>query len=188
MKINKQKKKTLSIIVIVVLLALIGSGLTYAVINNRNADSSEKTDSINYDPPTQAEIDSSQDAKDRIIEDTKNEDKSQSGNNDTSTGSNSTSKKTVTVGISYADIRDGSLEIRAFTPSVISGAGTCTAVVTKGSQRITKETAAFIDAKSTICEPVYIPTSQLDTGTWNITVTFSSKTHTGTSGAMEVAI
>ena len=84
---------------------------------------------------------------------------------------------------------DGSLEVRAFTSSVIQGSGSCTTTVKKaGASSITETAPAFIDVSSTICKPIYIPRTQLSAGTWTVTVTYSSPTHYGLSGAYNVEV
>lgn len=140
------------------------------------------TGMINYDPPTQDEIDSSQDAKERILNN------STQSNTSESQELKPSNKKQVTVGVSYADVINNNLEVRAFITDVISGSGTCTVTVKKGREVITKSSPSFIDATSTICEPIYIPVSKLSSGTWDITVTYSSTTHTGISSVMKVSV
>jgi hypothetical protein len=180
MKIKKTNRRKLWILIAIILLLAAGvigiivwkpfatepSGTVYT------DDSSQ----INYDPPTEDEIRESQDGKknggatnDSVVLDSK--------------------KGEVQVGISYADINeDGDLEIRAFTNGAIEGDGTCVATMVSGTQKVTGKSKAFIDATSTICQPIYVPRSQLASGTWSVTVKFSSKTHTGTSETVKVSV
>jgi len=152
----------------------------------QNGDDIAPTNTINYDPPTQDEVNASQNAKDRIKEETDKEANEQPAS--PQKNATQSTKKQVSVGVSYADVINDSLEIRAFSSTLISGDGTCTATVTKGSETITKATPAFVDATSTICRPVYIPTSQLSQGTWRVVVSYTSSTHEGTSGTVEVEV
>lgn len=179
------------IIVFVALALLLGGGLLYAYTQHvwpfSNPSATNKTagndqeNSINYDPPTNQEIDEGQEAK-----------KNNPTNEQPSTDKTpSQQKKVVDVGISYADIYSSNLEIRAFTNGIIEGTGTCTATVTMKnmeSMRVTKSSKAFIDATSTVCEPIYIPTSQLHSGTWQVVVVFSSPDHEGKSETVEVKV
>src|SRR5690606_31993992 len=108
MKINKQKKKNFKAIGLAVgALILIGGGVAaYMIINNQNKADSQNSSEINYDPPTEEEVQEGQNAKKDAYE--------ESGSTP-SDAKNTTSKKQVNVGVSYADIYDGNLEIRAFT-------------------------------------------------------------------------
>lgn len=194
MKIQKDNfttKKILLVSLAAVLLVI--AGLFYAFYptkdttpDNESSEIAEDSE-INFDPPTEQEIKDSQNAKERIFEG----DSTTDSDTGQSTGSNDTSiaKKPVTVGVSYAGVINNQLEIRAFTSSVISGTGECTAIISKsGSETITKVSPAFIDASSTICEPIYIPKSNLSAGAWLVNVTFSSPTHEGKSGPIEVEV
>lgn len=195
MKIKTSKKqlskKMLLAIAIVILLC--SSGLVYAYLQKigpfRTSPAPEQSTSINYAPPTEEETTSSQDAKKNLPADSSDSDSSTPTTPDKNT--NSSSKKSTNVGISYADIYNGKLEIRAFTNTVIEGTGTCAATVVMKdmeSMRITKSSKAFIDASSTVCEPLYIPVSELHKGTWKVSVTFSSPDHEGTSEIVEVKV
>lgn len=196
MRIQTQKSaKKILIPVLVGFILLAGGWTAYAYTQNlwpfgssdttnQSNDTSDSDNSINYDPPTQQEIDSSQDAKQR------GEDTNDASSDDDSSN-NSGQKKSVDVGISYADIYGDNLEVRAFTNGVIEGTGTCTATVTMKdmpSMKVTQQSKAFIDASTTQCEPIKIPKSKFMSGTWTVVVSFSSPDRQGTSAAMEVTI
>jgi hypothetical protein len=172
---------------------LCSGGLAYAYFQKIGpfhvSPAPEQSTTINYAPPTKEEITSSQEAKKNLPAD------SSASNSPTPTTSNKNTsppgKKPTNVGISYADIYNSRLEIRAFTNTVIEGTGTCTAtVVMKNTESmlITKSGKAFIDASSTVCEPLYIPVSELQAGTWKVSVAFSSPDHEGTSDIVEVKV
>lgn len=144
-----------------------------------------EVNSVDYSGPTDEDTKHSQTAKESLL----NEGGSEASEQQNNTETNSASKKNVTVNISFADIFDDNLEIRAFTPTVIEGNGTCTATVSKqGTQTITKTSKAFVDSSSSICQPIYIPKSQLPTGAWNVSVTYKSPTHQGSSGQTPVEV
>lgn len=186
---QKEINKKILIPVLIVTL-LTGIWTSYAYTQNRwpfpaqasdSAASTDVSDSINYNPPTQQEVDSSQDAKKRGDAQGENTDEGRAPDN----------KHSVGVGISYADIYGDSLEVRAFTNGIIEGSGTCKVRVTSKSTpstEITKEAKAFIDTSTTQCEPVYIPLSELSSGTWLVTVGFSSQEHEGISETAEVTV
>ena len=179
MKINKPNNKKLIIgTVLILAVALLSAGLIYAV--NTGFFSRETPvgdgDSINYNPPTQEEIDASQDGKKNLD---KNGDKN---DQEVEPGE----KRPVGVGIAFADFDNGNLEIRAFTNSIIEGTGTCTATVTKGSEVISEKAEAFVDASSSQCRPILIDEDRLSSGTWEIKVTFSSPDAERTSQTITV--
>ena len=197
MNINKQKKPVKKY-VLIVLIILAGLGITWAAyvyankarspaLSDNQTSSNSDSNSINYNPPTEQEIKEGQDAKGS--NETKDQETSQpAGSNKTPSDQK---KKTVNVGISYADIYDENLEIRAFTNGVIEGTGTCTATATLAGReniRVTRSDKAFIDTSSTLCQPIFIPVSELRSGTWKISVKFSSPDHEGTSGVVEVKV
>lgn len=198
MKIKKQSqsplKKTLLISAAILLVGAAGYGV-YAKANNLwpftttdtsdNSDSSvREPNSVDYEGPTKEDTNNSQNAKENLLEEDTDETTPNEGTPETPT-----QKKNAAVNISFADIYNNNLEIRAFTQSVIEGSGTCTATVSKsGSPTITKSSKAFIDSSSSICQPIYIPKSQLSNGTWNVNVSYSSPQYKGSSGQIKVEV
>ncbi len=192
----QQRKRSAKVFIagaIIVAILIVAGFFAYAYVSKSwpfrsNTDTTQQAgdnQSINYDKPTEQEIKEGQDAKKNIVEEEKPTEPNQSA-------PDQKQKKTpVDVGISYADVSDGRLEIRAFTNGVIEGTGTCTAAVVFAgapAKRVTKSSQAFIDTSSTLCRPIYIPTSELRPGTWKVTVTFSSPDHEGTSDSVEVKV
>lgn len=195
MKAPRKQKKSLIIILTLLVLALAGF-VTFAYAtksvwpfyaSNDQSQTSSSTNqhgsssSINYAPPTQQEIDNSQDGKKNSA--------NQPGS--TTPDDPQTNKKSVSVAISYADRSDDktSIEVRAFTPDVIEGDGTCTARFTKDGQTVTGSSKGFVDATSTICQPINIPLAQFgSSGRWALTVTYSSPDYSGTSSSLDVGV
>lgn len=186
MKINtiKKRKKTLVIIVVTcVALGIAGGVLAWQLVQSNNSAPQTTNDppavnDVNYGPPSETDISEGQDGKKSTYE----QNTSESNDNTDS------SKKSVAVGVSYADMYNNKLEIRAFTNGVIEGSGSCTATATKGSTVITETTTAFIDSSTTQCNPIYIEASRLSSGTWDVVVKFSSNSAEGTSDIIKVTI
>lgn len=186
MRIRKINKKILLIISVVVLILLAGIAgyLVYAHKNsswpfdNKNPSSSQpdsKTNSINYNPPTKQEVESSQDGK----------------KNSAPSSNNSNSLKTLSVVVSYAGSSDdkSGIEVDAYTPDVIEGSGICTATFTNGSSTITTQSQAMVDATTSICQPIITPLSKFNkSGTWTLTVKYASPTHSGSSSPQNVEV
>lgn len=183
-KNSKSKKITLAITIAI--LAFAGYALTAHSLkfwpfqeNPSTAPEQSGVNTVNYDPPTEEEIEQSQSAKDKIIQ----EEEYKKNNPDSDS-----KKSTVNVGISYADVIDSKLEVRAFTGDIIEGSGSCVLKVSKGSKTLEKTNLAFIDATSTICRPFYIPVADLSQGEWIISVNYNSNTSSGSSGERKVNI
>lgn len=131
--------------------------------------------SVNYGPPSKTDEQESQAAKQKLID--------ESQKNDTATASN------VEVGIAGTYVSESNIEIRAFTPSVIEGGGTCTAIMTNGSATVTGKSESFIDATTSQCRPIIIPLDQFpQRGAWVLKVTYKSDKYEGTSPSMEVTL
>ena len=188
MKIYSKQKTYTKIIALAAIVLLIGilSYLTYAksasvwpFATSVSPQDIESEDTINYSPPTEQEIEDSQNAKKRG--DAENQTKE-------STDTSQSSKSTVPVAISSAEIINDNLEVRAFTPRVIEGSGTCTATVSSGSKSVTAKSAAFVDVSSSICEPIFISVSKLSSSMWQVVVDYSSPNAQGISQPVMVTI
>ncbi len=182
MKIHQKTKRILiPVIISLIVIVLIAGGVSaYFLVLKNNQESADKADdsSINYSPPTDQEVDASQDGK-------KNND------NSSTDPQSEANKRKVSVGIAFAnyDPDEKAVDIRAFTPDAIEGDGQCTATLTKGAQTVTQSSRAFIDFTSSQCEPILIATSKFSSGgTWKLTVSYSSSKSTGISPVMEVSL
>lgn len=133
-------------------------------------------DSTDYKSPTQEDINASQDAK-------KNADNEKVHENHTKV------KKSVPVGVTFADVYNENVEIRAFTPAVIESDGVCSVKLTNGSHTVNASSSGFIDAKSTQCKPIYLPLSKFPVkGTWILHVSYTSPVSEGTTEPIEVTL
>ena len=132
---------------------------------------------VDYSGPSKEDLDSSQDGKKEA----------------TSTQSNETTqvngKRLVSIGVTYAGVTSTNLEIRAFTPSVIEGNGTCKATLTKNSSTVTESSSAFVDTSTSQCNPIFISLDKFkQSGTWRLVLSYSSNTSQGSSEEIEVKI
>ena len=179
-------KKTIVIIAILLLLLVLAT-IGYLLFKNSNfgnifksgnapisqsKESDRPVNDVDYSGPSETDIEESQNGKKNIEE------------NDSTTNSSS-----VPVAVSFADVVDNNVEIRAFIPGVIEGTGKCTATLNQGAQTIQRSSDAFIDASSSQCDPIYIPVSELPSkGTWSLVVVYTSSLHTGKSDPLEVKL
>lgn len=184
-KKNNKKRAIIITLIILFLIALSVSAFFFTPLKNRFFNNPTNNDApagpastVDYSGPSESDINESQNAK-------KNADEPAT---DTSPPSSNSGKKTVPIAVSYADMYNDNLEIRAFISGVIEGTGTCTATATKNGTIITESTSAFIDTSTTQCNPIYINKSRLSAGVWKVIVNFSSPDAQGTSETVEVTI
>jgi hypothetical protein len=176
-------------LIVVLFLALIGGYTAYAHYNSLWPfnHTNGNTDQLNANDPTYT---SEKNNEPTTSNADGSSDKDPTKENEESTPSKSDATKTsVEVGISSAAVYDNNLEIRGFISKAIEGDGTCTATVTNGTATVVESSKAFVDATTSQCEPILIPTSRFSpSGTWSVTITYSSPTHEGTSNPIEVAL
>lgn len=187
-KHKKSNKSLYTKIGLAVVIGLIIGGLAYWQFvykdnqANNNTETSEQTeedsDGINYSPPTQEEQQSSDDIKD------KDTPVSNPSNPSTSSGGNSSNKKSVTPTITSANLGG----VSGYVTGVFEEGGTCTATFKKGSTTKTRTSTGFQNASYTQCAPIDIPSGFLSSGTWTLTLKYSSDTAAGTSAAQELKI
>lgn len=184
-------KKTISTIIIsVMVLSVLAYGyFSYSKswwpfeqsAQNNTESTSRGVNSIDYSGPTDEDIEHSQDGKKNSTE-TPNEGLE-------SDKDNTSAKTSASIGIAFADVVNSSVEIRAFTPSVIEGDGKCTAQLTKGSTEVTESSSAFIDSTSSQCQPIIIPISKFNqSGSWSLVVMYDSSTSRGISDSISVVL
>ena len=180
-RFNKNKKTFILPLTIVALVILIGY-FAFAYITKSAwpfYESAKPMDtSETYSPPTEQEVTNSQDAK-------KNNAHQEASQENQPAASN------VSVAIAYADFdqTENAIDIRAFTPDVVEGTGTCTATLIKDGQSITRSSKAFIDSSTSQCEPILIPVADFpSSGTWELVVSYSSDKYKGTSSPMKVEV
>lgn len=79
--------------------------------------------------------------------------------------------------------------INAYVSGAYEDGGECKAVITKGSQTITKITEGFKDATTTICKPINLSRSDFpSSGTWKAEVNYTSETSTGKSQSVNIEV
>jgi hypothetical protein len=80
------------------------------------------------------------------------------------------------------------VEAGGYLSPVVESGGTCTLALTKGSRTVTAVAPALADATTTSCGDLAVPRAQLTPGGWTAVLRYASKTTTGTSDAMRVAV
>ena len=193
MKINKRtnniSKPVLAALTAILLIS--GSAAAYYYMNREPVGS---TDEVNYSDPTDAQKEAGDQAKEQTIEndtpvdtssptttDSSRDPKLQDDN--TTTDSRNSSIKTK---ITAAAVEDGTLYIRN-TIDGIYQQGSCTLTLTKGSRTVRKTAGIQALPQSSSCKGFNIPTAELSSGTWNITISVTINDKTGSAtGTVEV--
>jgi hypothetical protein len=163
-----KSRKRLVIAIVVGLLVLAGAYLFL-----RKDDPPYVQDGINFAPPTEQEKQEAEEHKKEVEKQIEIENQPQPGG-----------KKAVTPAISYAGQYGDVIEVSSFVPGIFEDGGTCTVKLTQGSSVITRDVTGVKDATTTRCPVASVPRSELPSGgTWQATVTYSSNSAEGTSGA-----
>ena len=80
--------------------------------------------------------------------------------------------------ISYKNVYNNQLILRVTVNQVLSS-GSCTLILQRGDRLVTKNSEIMQNPSSSSCAGFDVPTSELSTGIWNITVTITSGSKTG---------
>lgn len=175
---KKAKSKAKKILICVVALLLIGA-VSFMVSSylSRSEKADTNSDST-YTPPTDDEALAGDIHKEQIAKDEANE---------TDSRNSPTTKTTATVVITYAEQSNDVIEVNAFSEHYEDG--TCTIVFTQGARRVTKDTPAYRDAKTTICTNPLIKRSEFPaSGSWTVQVFYTSDSATGSSAVQTITI
>lgn len=184
MKINRQnnKKITISIIAVTLLLICAGAYTVYALNSQQDEDKKDAPQSIeeqinNVKPDPEPE--------------TKTEETINNTNTDQPnpvTTDPGTNLRSLQLSVT-ADISNNTLYVRGGINNSVEFNGTCYATLTgPGGQSIRKNTTLLQNASTTDCMTIQVPVSELSKGKWNITLNYTSSDSTGTSNAYSIEI
>jgi hypothetical protein len=181
---QKRSKKTAKIVgsIAATIILVIGGGFAYTQLlqqgNNQPADDLG-TDTINFDPPTEEERRAGDEIKDQIIQE---EEQAQSNQN-----TDNNQRSSVTPLFGFLDQTSTKVQANGYVPVVESG-GSCTLVLSRGSNRVSTTNPALPDAQSTVCGLMEIDKSRLSTGTWSATIEYSSPSSKGVSTPQTIEV
>lgn len=174
---HKKSNKKLLIIVICIVLVL-GAGAIYLITRKSNNSSqpsttTNQTETINLDPPTEADKQRVEDNKQRIIEDS----------NKTNSQATSGLKQVMPV-ITYAEQYKEQVEVGSYVGGVFEDGGTCTATFSQGSSSFTRSSTGVKGSNNVNCPMITAKASDFPSkGTWNVTLSYSSSTASGSSAS-----
>jgi hypothetical protein len=177
-KSRRKKRSPLKAILIIVVITILVAGVfayfrmdnddSVTGSNTSEGDLTSDEEYINLNPPTDQELQESEDNKDSLA------------NGNGSLPTNSNGKKQVTPVIAYGD----RTEIRADVPGIFEEEGTCTATATKNGQTKTASSSGFGNYNYTSCTP--ITGLNLSDGGWSVVVSYNSNTSEGSSTPYEI--
>ncbi len=183
MKIQKKslsKKKLSAIIAILVLVVGIGVAAAAYFKVGPFSNSQTQTDGINFDEPTQDELDEGKDAKDATVNETT---KPGVGSDQPSAPipNPDSGKSTVGSEITSTNQNGSQLQIRTLIQAVTSE-GTCILSM-EGPSGKTYSQGAGVQAlpSASTCKGFDVPVNQLSSGPWKIQVVFENATLSSTA-------
>jgi hypothetical protein len=80
------------------------------------------------------------------------------------------------------------VQLAGFVGGLVEDGGVCTLTLTKDGATVSRDRTALADASTTSCGEVSVPGAQLEAGTWQAVLTYSSTGHTGTSETVAVEV
>jgi hypothetical protein len=178
-------KKKITIIVITACV-IIGGYIFIAWLNHlhpfSNVDSTPTpgTQFINMDK-TKTEKQSSDNLKNNPQDKLKN---SQTDTPPAPSVSSTTGKQQANVLITNVGISNGTVSASGFVTNIVESDGSCDYIFVNGNHTISKPSKVLPNATSTTCSTVTFPTSDLPiSGTWSVTLSYSSAESSGVSTA-----
>jgi len=187
MKINQlTNHKIRNILIISIVTIVLASVAYFAYVQKHNPSTSGQSDeaanNINYDKPTQEQLDAGTKAKsDNIIG-------SSSDKVEAPTEIPGGDKKNVQVTITALNQSDALLQVRALI-GIVDNTGSCTLTLTSPNQpTVIKTSSTYALASTSTCQGFDVPLTDLATNTtWQAKVTYDSSILTGTA-TKDVAI
>lgn len=178
MRIQKTKKdqKKLLIAVIILAVLLIGAGTVYALkLSNDAKTESQKTDSIDYSPPTSEQVKSGTSIKQDSIDNTNTSDSPSAP-----TPQPGSSMSTVEVSMTSVNQNGNQLQVR-FQVDADTSSGTCKITLSKDGKVLTYSAGVQLNSKVASCQGFNIPidASNLSKGSWQLAMNYTSTTLTG---------
>lgn len=115
---------------------------------------------------------------------------SHSGSAPSASPSNSPTSSTddVSVVIITLDVASGQVEVSGMVPELVEESGTCTAEIRRGDDVRVVSGSAMPARESTYCELLTFPLSELGPGDWQVSLSYESTSHRGSSAVASVTV
>lgn len=182
MKIHR--KHLLITLALIILGLAVGGGYWYTARHNSSSPGTNPTNGINYAPPTAQDKSYSQQQK-----------SSHANGSSTGTSVNESYKTPVSPFITTASPvtpRDGYVYINGGVQGVTESGGTCVLKMEKGGKTATATHPGEISGTNTTCGQMSIPygsgPNSVDSGNWQVSLTYSSSDSAGTYGPINLNI
>lgn len=183
--IQKPSKKiviTSLIILLIVGGVLVVLGLNKESLNQKSTQTPNNTtpaSDVNLAPPSEADKKSVESNKEKIV----------SRNEELKNNQDTASIKSVAPIITYAGKYADNVEIGGYVNGVFEDGGTCTAILTKDSIKISEQVNAVKNVNSMDCPAIVIPASKFSSGgEWSLTLEYSSSTAGGNSEPRKITV
>lgn len=179
---KKSSKKRLIIILSIVGVLLIGGGLYAYIAQPFSSDKTDDTSTKNNDKRTDTDDDSDATANSKNSSDEASTSQPRETEKDIQPdyeGSNPNTSASLTGAINYKSVSGGNLVIRTTINQLLTS-GTCTLTLTNGSKTVTRSANIAQNPSSSTCQGFDVPTSELGSGTWSISIAIASGDKTGT--------
>lgn len=187
MKIKNQKSKTKKVIVLLAVIVVAALGYFSYAYATQNAwpfqkeaktqdttQPAEDTPAISEEPATVPEDDENTTKPDEKV----NKAPVQSSPPDD--GDTSSDTNTLSGVITSRSVQDGALVIRTTINGVLSGSCQLTLTRTSDGKKLSRSAEIVQNPSSSSCKGFDVPTSQLGSGTWNISIKVKSGSKSGT--------
>lgn len=188
---RKQKYSSISIrhkrlqkrylVFFVAALIITGGAITYGLTRNnkKGPETNSGNPTINNTPATDAEKQETENTKDHIIN---QQNKRQDSSNPTVDPSSN--KKSVHVVITSANRNS----VNAYVTGIFEDSGTCTAIFKNNNTTLMKTSTGFKNVSYTQCAPIDMDSGFLNSGSWDVTVKYSSAEAEGVSASQNFEV
>ena len=175
-KKNKSSKKV--IITLVLLLLVIGAGVGAYIILNQNDSNSAQEDKKQENEKNKSNTGEETRDSGNASTDSSVEHESEKEITPGYEGENPNLNDSLTGSINYTGVAGNNLIIRTTINQTLSS-GSCEISLTNGSTTVTRTSGIIPNPSSSSCEGFDIPTSELGSGNWEITIKITSGDKSG---------
>lgn len=172
-----------TIIIAILVIAILVAG--YAIWQNGPQPSEQETarvdeSHINYEPATEGQKNAAGIPDKDANQNTTNDD------NDQPTSVQN--KQSVDVVITTWTQNDGKVKVNGYAAGIVENGGTCTLTLEKNGQRVTASRPAQPNVSTTTCGQSTIDATELSSGIWQATLSYSSDNYEGTSEPVAIEV
>jgi len=181
--VNKKKFPKKIIIASSIVAAVLVASVTYVYAFNGNIfgwrSHQESSNTSEYNPATPEQQQSGTDIKDDTVNEQEDASKPTTGTDTpTSPVDQGSAKSTITVDITSVNQTSSTYQIRTLIGAVTND-GECNLSLARNGTVISKTSQVSALAKTSTCQGFDIPMSDLTAGTWQLSLTFSNTSLTG---------